>query len=428
MFRTLLLILGTNALLTLHPAIGQTILNGDFEINTAGSTQINLLNSDYNSYMANSTGFGDWNGGGPGGGNLDIIDVGNMCGFAQSGDWFVALTGGGTDAFSLELSAPLVAGNSYTLTFYDRTCSDFPQGQPIEIGVSNSNDLFGTSVYTAPVPVQNVGWTQRTATFVAPTNAMYLTVRCNGANNGGDWTQVDHFELQHCNIHLGNDTTLCSGATLLLDATTPGATYLWQDGSTNSTFLASGAGTYWVTVNDNGCIASDTIVLDYATLPTVDLGHDTTLCQGQYLLLNASAPNATYLWQDGTTSSTFQVHTGGQYHVTVAHRCGTVSDTLYVQDEVCECYVYLPNAFTPNNDGYNDHFTPLFDCLFNHYQLMVFDRWGNLLFTSDVPDHGWDGTYQNKAVPPGVYAYVVHYSNRFNEAIVTQHGHVTVVR
>ncbi|MBL0342764.1 MAG: hypothetical protein IPP71_18865 [Bacteroidetes bacterium] len=101
-----------------NTSYGQIFLNGDFEINTAGVDKVNIVNSQYNSFMSNSVAFGNWNSGGPNGGNMDIITSNTYCGLgAQQGNWYVCLTGGGTDAISLQLSVPLVAGNSYEISF-----------------------------------------------------------------------------------------------------------------------------------------------------------------------------------------------------------------------------------------------------------------------------------------------------------------------
>ena len=69
----------------------QTFLNGDFEINTAVNDQINLTNAAYNGYMSNSFAFGNYNGGGAGGGDMDIITSAGYCGVPQNGNWYVGL-------------------------------------------------------------------------------------------------------------------------------------------------------------------------------------------------------------------------------------------------------------------------------------------------------------------------------------------------
>ncbi|MCB0795867.1 MAG: hypothetical protein KDB88_14125, partial [Flavobacteriales bacterium] len=108
-------------------------------------------------------------------------------------------------------------------------------------------------------------------------------------------------------VDLGPDVTLCAGDPLVLDATVPGGSYLWQDGSTNATFNVSTAGIYDVTVTANGCSASDAIQVNYNPLPLVDLGPDQTVCAGDVVTLDVTTPGATYLWQDGSTNPTFNV-------------------------------------------------------------------------------------------------------------------------
>src|SRR5204863_9848722 len=106
---------------------------------------------------------------------------------------------------------------------------------------------------------------------------------------------------------LGPDQTLCAGQTLNLNVAQPGATYLWQDGSTNASFTVNSAGTYSVDVLLNGCSASDAINVAYTPVLVVDLGPDQTLCDGDQIILDASTPGGGYVWQDGSTNATFKI-------------------------------------------------------------------------------------------------------------------------
>ena len=122
-------------------------------------------------------------------------------------------------------------------------------------------------------------------------------------------------------ISLGNDTTLCSGKQIQLNAYNTNSTYLWQDGSINPTYTVNQQGTYWVKVIDfNNCYTSDTIKITYVAVPIVNLGNDTTLCQGQILILNATNPNSYYLWQDNTTNAKYTVTQQGMYWVIVTNQ------------------------------------------------------------------------------------------------------------
>ena len=313
---TLLLFLGGKS-------IAQTILNGDFEINTAGANQINMTNAAFTAAMSNAVAFGTTP-------NMDIITTNQYCGFPQSGNWHVAFTTGGTDAISLELSAPLTIGNSYTITYYDRGCSTWSTA-PSTIGVSTANNAMGTIVYTSPAVPQTGIWNQRTFTFVAPIAATFITISAAGAPSTSSWIQVDNIAFDCAmNVDLGNDTLLCAGNNLLLDATNPASTYLWQDGSTNATFNVSTAGTYYVDVTGACGTATDTIVVTTGTPPTVDLGNDTAICVGTPLVLDATYPASTYLWQDGSTNATFNTSAAGTYYVDVTNNCGTATDTIVV--------------------------------------------------------------------------------------------------
>lgn len=87
--------------------------------------------------------------------------------------------------------------------------------------------------------------------------------------------------------------------------------------------------------------------------------------------------------------------------------------------------LWVPSAFSPNNDGKNETFT-VKGFNYSAYQLRVFDRWGELLFESGDPEKGWDGSYQGGSAAEGVYIYVVNYKDIFNEGH-TLTGRVTII-
>lgn len=160
------------------------------------------------------------------------------------------------------------------------------------------------------------------------------------------------------NVSLGNDTTLCPGETLVLNASTSSATYLWQDNSTASSYTVTQAGTYWVEVTSPCGVSRDTIVVNYSTSPNVNLGADTNLCDGATIVLDATTTGATYLWQDNSTDPTFSVTQAGSYWVEVDNGC-TARDTIDVayspvpifalrnDTAICKGDVLLLDATTP---------------------------------------------------------------------------------
>src|SRR5690606_7572861 len=130
-------------------------------------------------------------------------------------------------------------------------------------------------------------------------------------------------------FEFGTDTIICDGGTLALDATSPYATYVWQDDSTNPTLTVSEPGTYWVVITNSCGIQSDTIDV-YNSTPTVELGNDTTLCWGETFTLDVTTPNATYLWQDNSTNPTFNLEEQGTYWVEVIVSNCSAIDTIQI--------------------------------------------------------------------------------------------------
>lgn len=138
-----------------------------------------------------------------------------------------------------------------------------------------------------------------------------------------------HVAVQYLTVRLGNDTTLCTGQSMVLNAGLFD-NYLWQNNSTNATFTAAAAGTYYVQVaNSTGCTASDTIQITTAG-SQLNLGNDTEICSADSLILNAGIFDS-YQWQDGSASPTFTVHNTGTYWVYAVTSSGCQArDTIQV--------------------------------------------------------------------------------------------------
>jgi len=229
-------------------------------------------------------------------------------------------------------------------------------------------------------------------------------------------------------VSLGNDTSICSGTTFLLDATYQNATYLWQDQSTAPYFIVTSPGSYSVKVSKDGCDTTAQIKVNYLTPPFLNLGKDTILCVGQRLELIAQYPDSKYLWQDGSVVPQFSVSAPGIYVVKVSNNCGVASDSIKIEYEDCGCKFYLPSAFTPNNDGNNDIFKPRIQCNFSGYELKIFNRWGQLIFRSVDPGKGWDGFVHNTPQPAGGYVWQLKYVDNLIGRGVSKSGAILLIR
>lgn len=148
-----------------------------------------------------------------------------------------------------------------------------------------------------------------------------------GQCSATDSIQVEVGELQ---IDLGADTTLCEGQSLVIDATVAGASYLWQDASTNESITVDQSGTYSVTVTTTNCEASDEINVTFNPIPVIDLGADTNICEVGTYVLDAFFPDANYLWQDGSTAATYSLTNTGTYEVTTNIDHCTFTDSLHI--------------------------------------------------------------------------------------------------
>jgi gliding motility-associated-like protein len=133
-------------------------------------------------------------------------------------------------------------------------------------------------------------------------------------------------------VNLGNDTVICDGEILTLDANAQNATYLWQNNSTNSTYDVMNVGDYSVIITDsNGCINSDTIHVVLNPLPYIDLGNDIEICENDVLTLDVYFEEASYLWNDNSTISSHDIYTAGVYSVILTDSNGcSNSDTINV--------------------------------------------------------------------------------------------------
>ncbi len=152
------------------------------------------------------------------------------------------------------------------------------------------------------------------------------------------------------NINLGPDTTVCTATSLLLNSSAAGSsnTFLWQDGSTNPTFLAATAGLYWVEArNAAGCVKRDSINVAFKSLPVFNLGTDAPICAGDSLTLNAATAGAiSYLWSSGATTSTIKAFQAGLYWCEVNNGGCIFRDSLTITALIPKPVVNLGNDIT----------------------------------------------------------------------------------
>ena len=151
---------------------------------------------------------------------------------------------------------------------------------------------------------------------VSTANTYHVAVTTGAGCVGRDTINVFTGSLP--TVNLGNDTTICSGQSVSLDAGNIGSNYLWDDASVGQTKVAATNGIHWVQVtNLSNCSARDSINITVNALPTVDLGADVIACDTYNGTLDAGNPGASYLWNTGGTGQTIAITSTGSYFVTV---------------------------------------------------------------------------------------------------------------
>ena len=231
------------------------------------------------------------------------------------------------------------------------------------------------------------------------------------------------------------DTILCDGETLLLNASTAGAiSYTWQDGSIDSTFLVERTGEYFVDVQFSECdVRSRIFLIDYiqSEIP-LSFPTDTIVCEDWLDLDVFLGDDLTYLWSTGETESQIRLTENGIYSVEIYNDCVSVSDEIEVYFFEKEEEPYrMPNTFTPDGNGVNDDYGPIFNSLPLNMQFEIYNRWGQNVFSTNSVTDRWDGTYGGKKQSQDLYLWTLYLELRAcgNEVEnIRIHGDVQLLR
>ncbi|GAA4461641.1 hypothetical protein GCM10023093_06630 [Nemorincola caseinilytica] len=194
-------------------------------------------------------------------------------------------------------------------------------------------------------------------------------------------------------------------------------------------------GSFVVNVNAYYKYCRDTTLntqVDIFPYASFDLGPDTSICKGSNAIqLSAkrfsSTGGVSWLWNTGETTQSIQIVAPGVYFVKASlHGCET-TDSILVSDD---CYIDIPNVFSPNGDGMNDYFFPrqLLSKGLTAFKIDIYNRWGQQVFSGNALDgRGWDGNFNGVAQPEGVYIYVI--DAEFRDGQKENHkGNVTLLR
>ncbi|BAV08350.1 gliding motility-associated C-terminal domain-containing protein [Filimonas lacunae] len=301
--------------------------------------------------------------------------------------------------------------------------------------------------------------TSFTSGTVSSDSAFYV-VAVSSANCASEVTQAKVIFVNPPSPPVVDDINVCPGssATLTVDNAQSGIVYEWFDAATGGTSLgtgtsytfpySSGATTYYVSASTNSsCVSTRTAVtataltaiakpvvtatsigIDEVTftwgLVSGAIGYEVSVDGGAYQTPSSGS---------GANATTHTVKVTGSQQATVSisvialgqQECqnsapGLASAKLLAKE------VYVPNAFTPNGDGKNDEFKVYGNGIAT-IQLKIFNQWGELVFTTSDVNKAWDGTFNGKQQPVGVYIYAVKLVLTTGEEVVRK-GDINLVR
>ncbi|MCB0408782.1 MAG: gliding motility-associated C-terminal domain-containing protein, partial [Flavobacteriales bacterium] len=248
---------------------------------------------------------------------------------------------------------------------------------------------------------------------VTPSSNTSYSVEGTDVNGCMNNSQVTVSILPKPIATITGDNNMCDGADLILQAS-GGSSYVWNTTETTSSITVSPSDTttYQVIAFINSCADTTTHTVNWVPNPTVTAFSDALIHLGQSIDISASG-DAPFLWTPTESLScnncpnpTATPTETTEYCVSVTqNNCTSTSCILIEVDQECG-EIFVPDAFSPNNDGNNDCLKVYNNCL-DELLFRVYSRWGELLFESTDIDACWDGTHNGTALNTGVYAYTV---------------------
>lgn len=306
------------------------------------------------------------------------------------------------------------------------------------VGLSSTLSVFGAAGYTwSPSgSLSDINLPTTTASPVLTTT--YTVIGANGLCTA--FATVEVVVIQTATIQASKFGDVCFGESTTIEAI-GGTTYSWlpvtglsrvNAASTNAAPLVTTV--YTVTGSGPGlCPSTSTVEVKVNPLPHVYAGRDTTINIDETIMLRGTgdvevgflSPASTTLICNFCNEITVNPQETTCYVLKGENGYGCVD-----YDTVCvyvtkDFDVFIPNAFTPNEDGYNDVFIPVGYGI-NEIRLTIFDRWGEQIFTSNETSIGWDGSRKGKQCEQGVYVYKAEIKTMAGHT-VERVGHVTLL-
>ena len=222
-----------------------------------------------------------------------------------------------------------------------------------------------------------------------------------------------------------------SGTGVVIAGNGPGVTVTFSDTASSGTLTVSGFN------QDCGSGPASNLAITIFPLPQVTLGKFDSVCYNapSFQLTGGTPPGGEFLINGLPVTMYDPVNAGPGSHTVVykytnSHGCSNYDSTnmFITNGHECDILIWIPDAFTPDGNGLNDVFRPVSQNI-SQFSMNIYNRAGQLLFTSGNVDDGWDGTCGGQPCPVGNYVYIVVYeSSVAPPEFKTLSGNITLVR
>lgn len=400
-------------------------------------------------------------------------------GNAYMGIFVATLTISDPPAYNYEylqckLISPLVAGMTYDVSCYVKHMIRRDESAQNRMAVKNIGVIFtdtmiarhGTTLPFTGIEMTKAGsgfitdtsgWVKISAIYTARGGEQYMTIGGLYGGNLPPWTLVyptqphavveyiSYYSIddvavvsqQKCDtIMYNHDTTICdsNALPLTLKSSSDTATgYAWASAENTRTIKARTSGEY-MCIASKGCNA----VIDHFRIRYMPAGmlasittrlKDSTFCKGAAFILGRQYDYPlNYKWNTGEDSCCISVNNPGRYILSVSTTCDTVTDTADINGADCKNCIFVPDAFTPNNDGLNDNFGAIALCGIKSFSMRIYNRWGQQVFYTDNIHRRWNGMHAADVAGIGAYYYYIQYTTAHDNNTMLKKGDITLLR
>lgn len=306
----------------------------------------------------------------------------------------------------------------------------------LNLNVTASDTVIceGESVTLDATGATNINWDNSVVNNIAftPTSTTTYTVIGDDGETCSDTVSITIQVNSYPNVTItAADSIVCNGESITLTAS-GASSYSWSGGISNGvSFTPSSSTAYTVIGSNNGCNDTASINITVTNPPTISMVSDSSICELTEITIIPNVIGGTlpydYLWSDLSTNSTLTVTEPGIYSLTVTDSMSCSSTDSIEIVAICPCSIYVPSAFTPTNDELNEKFKAIGKNV-SIFNIEIYNRWGELIYSSSDIKQGWTGDIKGTPAPQGVYAYKVYYECIGSKVGTELVGKVTIIK